>query len=116
MATEKKQIEMYVKYIEKKKMEASSSATSYFNIFITGQLESATFPLGPEASEIFCRYESVAGPDWEFVSGFKQGVTQYASNKSGNFNDPIVFNMPIEFTYRSSNSFGCTYSVSKEKM
>ncbi|KAM7346859.1 B9 domain-containing protein 1 isoform 2-T2 [Cochliomyia hominivorax] len=87
-------------------MESNTTAASYFNIFITGQLESATFPLGPEASEIFCRYESAAGHDWELVSGVKQGITQFASNHNGNFNDPIVFNMPIEQTYRSTNSFG----------
>lgn len=90
-------------------METNTTAASYFNIFVTGQLESATFPLGPEASEIFCRYESVAGPDWELVSGLKQGITQFASNHNGNFNDPIVFNMPIEQTYRSTNSFGCKF-------
>ena len=37
------------------------TTASCFNIFITGQLESATFPLGPDASEIFCRFEVVAG-------------------------------------------------------
>ncbi|XP_023291444.1 B9 domain-containing protein 1 [Lucilia cuprina] len=87
-------------------MESNTTAASYFNIFITGQLESATFPLGPEASEIFCRYESVAGPDWELVSGHNKGITQFASNHNGNFNDAIIFNMPIEQTYRSTNSFG----------
>lgn len=94
-------------------METNSSATSYFNIFITGQLETATFPLGSETSEIFCRYECVTGPDWEFVSGSEQGITQLASNKNGNFNEPVVFNMPIELTYRSTNSFGCTCSLTR---
>ncbi|XP_073828742.1 B9 domain-containing protein 1 [Musca autumnalis] len=87
-------------------METNTTAASYFNIFITGHLESAIFPLGPDTSDIFCRYECVAGPDWELVSGTKDGITQYASNHNGNFNDPIVFNMPIELTYRSTNVFG----------
>lgn len=94
-------------------MEADATAASYFNIFITGTLESAVFPLGPEASDIFCRFESVAGPDWELVSGVKNGITQCASNRNGNFNDPIVFNMPIELTYRSTNVFGCEYTHEK---
>ncbi|XP_075157425.1 B9 domain-containing protein 1 [Haematobia irritans] len=87
-------------------METNTTAASYFNIFITGHIESAVFPLGPEATDIFCRYESFAGSDWELVSGIKNGITQSASNKNGNFNDPIVFNMPIELTYRSTNVFG----------
>ncbi|XP_059222413.1 B9 domain-containing protein 1 [Stomoxys calcitrans] len=87
-------------------METNTTAASYFNIFITGHLESANFPLGPEAKDIFCRYEAFAGPDWELVSGTKNGITQLASNRNGNFNDPIVFNMPIELTYRSTNVFG----------
>lgn len=88
-------------------MESTDTAAAcYFNIFLTGQLESATFPLGPESPEIFCRYQSVVGPDWELVSGLEQGITQYASNRNGNFNDPIVFNMPIEQTYRSTNPSG----------
>ncbi|XP_061395887.1 B9 domain-containing protein 1 [Musca vetustissima] len=87
-------------------MEVNTTAASYFNIFITGHMESAIFPLGPDASDILCRYECITGPDWEHVSGSKEGITQYASNRNGNFNDPIVFNMPIELTYRSTNVFG----------
>ncbi|XP_005191570.1 B9 domain-containing protein 1 [Musca domestica] len=87
-------------------METNTTAASYFNIFITGHLNSTIFPLGPDASDILCRYECFAGLDWELVSGSKDGITQYASNRNGNFNDPIVFNMPIELTYRSTNVFG----------
>lgn len=87
-------------------MDAKSTAT-YFSLCITGQIVSATFPLGPDRDFIFCRYELVAGPDWQLFSGPQHGLTQMSTNKSGHFNDKIVFNMPIEVTYRSTSPFGC---------
>lgn len=83
------------------------TTTSYFSLCITGQIVSATFPLGPDRDFIFCRYELVAGPDWQLASGPQNGLTQMSTNKSGHFNDKIVLNMPIEVTYRSTSPFGC---------
>ncbi|XP_034113031.1 B9 domain-containing protein 1 [Drosophila albomicans] len=79
---------------------------SYFSLCVTGQIVSATFPLGPDKEFIFCRYELVAGPDWQLASGAQHGLTQMSTNKSGHFNDKIVFNMPIEVTYKSTSPFG----------
>lgn len=83
------------------------STASFFTLFVTGQIVSATFPLGPDKDYIFCRYELVAGPDWQLVSGPQYGITQMSTNKTGHFNDKIVFNMPIEVTYKSTSPFGC---------
>ncbi|XP_030371422.1 B9 domain-containing protein 1 [Scaptodrosophila lebanonensis] len=79
---------------------------SYFSLCIAGQIVSATFPLGPDTEFVFCRYELVAGPDWLLCSGPQHGLTQMATNKGGNFNDKIIFNMPIEATYKSTSPFG----------
>ncbi|XP_017475523.1 PREDICTED: B9 domain-containing protein 1 [Rhagoletis zephyria] len=87
-------------------MTESPTTASYFNIFITGQIEAMEFPLGPNAAEVFCRYEVVAGPDWELVSGVQNGISQTASNKSGYFKDKIVFNFPLEWTFKSTTPFG----------
>lgn len=87
----------------------AKSTASFFTLFITGQIVSATFPLGPDKDYIFCRYELVAGPDWQLVSGPQYGITQMSTNKTGHFNDKIVFNMPIEVTYKSTSPFGCKY-------
>ncbi|XP_017869784.1 PREDICTED: B9 domain-containing protein 1 [Drosophila arizonae] len=84
----------------------AKSTASFFTLFITGQIVSATFPLGPDKDYIFCRYELVAGPDWQLVSGPQYGITQMSTNKTGHFNDKIVFNMPIEVTYKSTSPFG----------
>ncbi|XP_054728951.1 B9 domain-containing protein 1 isoform X3 [Anastrepha obliqua] len=87
-------------------MPDSPTTASYFNIFITGQIEAMEFPLGPNAAEVFCRYEVVAGPDWELISGSQNGISQTASNKSGFFKDKIVFNFPLEWTFKSTTPFG----------
>ncbi|SPP82979.1 B9 domain-containing protein 1 [Drosophila guanche] len=92
---------------EKSSTEMDSKPTaSYFSLSITGQIVSATFPLGPDQEFVFLRYELVAGPDWQLASGPQHGLTQLATNKSGHFNEPIVFNMPIEVTYKSTSPFG----------
>ncbi|XP_023164607.1 B9 domain-containing protein 1 [Drosophila hydei] len=85
---------------------SAKSTASFFSLCITGQIVSATFPLGPDKDFIFCRYELVAGPDWQLASGPQYGITQMSTNKSGHFNDKIVFNMPIEVTYKSTSPFG----------
>ncbi|KAI9589946.1 hypothetical protein GQX74_008114 [Glossina fuscipes] len=92
------------------KSSSGTAAASFFNLYVTGQIESATFPLGPETSEIFCRYEAIAGKDWELMSGIRNGITQSASNRKSSFNEPIAINMPIELTYQSTNPFGCNDS------
>ncbi|XP_001358133.3 B9 domain-containing protein 1 [Drosophila pseudoobscura] len=84
----------------------SKATASYFSLSITGQIVSATFPLGPDKEFVFLRYELVAGPDWQLVSGPQHGLTQLATNKHGHFNEPIVFSMPIEVTYKSTSPFG----------
>ncbi|XP_002069645.3 B9 domain-containing protein 1 [Drosophila willistoni] len=97
---------------QKKKVDSESlnmdtkTTASYFSLCITGQIVSATFPLGPDKEYVFCRYELLAGPDWQLASGPQHGLTQLATNKQRHFNDPIVFNMPIEVTYKSTSPFG----------
>ncbi|KAH8295112.1 hypothetical protein KR018_007269 [Drosophila ironensis] len=88
-----------------REMDAKTTAT-FFSVCITGQIVSATFPLGPDREYVFLRYELVAGPDWQLASGPQHGLTQLATNRSGHFNEPIVFNMPIEVTYKSTSPFG----------
>lgn len=79
---------------------------SCFYISTIGQLEAAHFPVGNSSRSVHCRYEIVHGPDWELVSGHKSGITQCASVGNDSFHT-IVFNMPLEFTFKSTNPFGC---------
>lgn len=84
---------------------AKMSNENFFFLNILGEIQSAQFPLGPDGSGVFVRYDVVAGDDWEIVSGVKSGITQCA-NSRGN-SDKIVFNMPIECTFKSTNIHGC---------
>lgn len=77
-----------------------------FYISTIGQLESVHFPLGVGSKSVHCRYEVVHGPDWELVSGQRSGITQCASVGNQDFHT-ITFNMPLEFTFRATNPFGC---------
>lgn len=82
----------------------SGESENFFHLTVTGQLESAHFPMGPDGSGLFCRYDIVAGPDWELVSGLRSAVTQSARTESDY--RTVVFNMPIEFTMKSTNPYG----------
>lgn len=84
-------------------------ASEYFFINITGQIDFAYYPIGFDGQKLFCRYDVVAGPDWELVSGFSSGVTQNAS--IGLSNDKVVFNMPMEMMFKSTNPYGCEYNL-----
>lgn len=87
-------------------------ASEYFFINITGQIDCAYYPIGFDGHKLFCRYDVVAGPDWELISGFSSGVTQNAS--VGQINDRVVFNMPLEMMFKSTNPFGCECVLSFE--
>uniref|UniRef100_A0A904A650 B9 domain-containing protein 1 n=1 Tax=Anopheles quadriannulatus TaxID=34691 RepID=A0A904A650_ANOQN len=82
----------------------SGESESFFHLTVTGQLESAHFPMGPDGGGLFCRYDIVAGPDWELVSGLRSAVTQSARTESDY--RTVVFNMPVEFTMKSINPHG----------
>lgn len=83
-------------------------AVTCFHISVTGQIEFASFPLGPDGSQLFVRYEVVAGPDWELVAGLSAGITQCSTSRPQD--EKIVFNMPLEFSYKATNPFGCKCS------
>lgn len=82
---------------------------NYFHINVTGQIENIEFPISSGNTSYYCRYDIVSGPDWELISGLKSGITQNAL--SGIENNKIVFNMPIEFTFKSTNPYGCKFSI-----
>lgn len=88
-----------------KKENGKMTTENFFYLNILGQIQSAHFPLGPQGSGLFCRYDVVVGNDWELVSGIKAGITQCA-NGGVHFED-VVFNMPIECTFKSTNVHGC---------
>lgn len=79
---------------------------NYFYINVIGQVESCWFPIGFNGSNLFFRYDVTAGPDWELVSGLTSGISQCSSARGRRFEE-VIFNMPIEIMYKSTNPFGC---------
>lgn len=87
------------------------SIENFFFLNILGEIQAAKFPLGPDGSGIFIRFDIVAGDDWEMVSGVKSGITQCAN--VGRNSELVVFNMPIECTFKSTNIHGCEFNFTQ---
>lgn len=76
-----------------------------FLVSFTGQIENVVFPAGVFDELLYIQYETVWGPDWSPVSGLTSGTSQMA--RSGNDPEKVVFNMPLEMVFSSTNVSGC---------
>lgn len=83
-------------------MEKNQGET-FFYVCVSGQIERADF--GPK-EDLYCRYSFHFGPDWTIVSGLHTGLSQTARKSPFNCEDGIVWNFPIDLTFRSTNAFG----------
>mmetsp|Transcript_18159 Transcript_18159/g.29836 ORF Transcript_18159/g.29836 Transcript_18159/m.29836 type:complete len:192 (-) Transcript_18159:228-803(-) len=75
---------------------------SSFLVSCTGQIESALFP---EHDNLYCKFSFQIGQDWSVVQGVEDGITQITTKQDGT-NRPIVWNFPLDITFKSSNAFG----------
>lgn len=82
-----------------------SGDVTKFLISIAGQIEYVTFPAGVLDEEMYLQYDTVFGPDWEVVSGLTSATSQIA--RVGNDPERIVFNLPVEMLFNSTNISGC---------
>ena len=83
---------------------APPKANGFFTV-ITGKVESAQ--LGHVSGSVVCHYEFVCGADWQHVSGPPTGESQAARNETGAEDEPtVVWNFPIDVTYKSTNPMG----------
>lgn len=83
------------------------SEITKFLVTISGQIEHVRFPGGVFDNEVYLQYETVWGPDWEVISGLTSGTSQMA--RSGSDPERIIFNMPIELAFSSTNISGCKF-------
>lgn len=81
---------------------AQASEKNYFVLTATGQIESAEIPYCENG---YCKFELVAGEDWDFEDGSEEGITQAARVSPGT-DKLLVWNFPIDVTYKSTNAFG----------
>lgn len=77
-----------------------------FLISLTGQLEWIEI-LASTGSAWHCKYELISGTDWKIINGLDAALSQTALIVTNG--DKIVFNLPIEIIYKSTNPYGCKY-------
>ncbi|KAF5402598.1 B9 protein domain 1 [Latimeria chalumnae] [Paragonimus heterotremus] len=73
-----------------------------FMLSVTGQIVKAKFP---GYNYIWCKYCFSTGPDWMYIAGIPEGMTQ-TSLRGQDVNQDHVFNFPIDISWKSSNPFG----------
>ncbi|XP_013377710.1 PREDICTED: B9 domain-containing protein 1 isoform X3 [Chinchilla lanigera] len=75
---------------------------SIFLLMVNGQVESAQFP---EYDDLYCKYCFVYGQDWAPTAGLEEGISQITS-KSQDVRRALVWNFPIDVTFKSTNPYG----------
>lgn len=78
-----------------------------FLVSFSGQIEFVTFPAGVFDDSLYICYDIVWGLDWDPISGLSSGTTQMA--RCGSDPEKVVFNMPFEMVFSSTNISGCRY-------
>ncbi|KAL4658394.1 B9 domain-containing protein 1 isoform X1 [Arapaima gigas] len=73
-----------------------------FLLMINGQIEGANFA---EFDDLYCKYCFVFGHDWIPTSGLEEGISQISSQGHGT-QCGLVWNFPLEITFKSTNPFG----------
>ncbi|XP_018089917.1 B9 domain-containing protein 1 isoform X1 [Xenopus laevis] len=79
-----------------------ASGPSVFLLNVSGQIESAEFP---EFDDLYCKYSFVYGHDWAPTSGIEEGISQITSKSQGG-KQTLVWNFPVEITFKSTNPYG----------
>jgi len=79
---------------------------------VSGSIESCSLPGQTNA---YCKYQLAHGEDWQLLSGMEDGITQTAiintsaggeASIRSSRNPRLVWNFPLDITYRSTNPFG----------
>ncbi|XP_053220821.1 B9 domain-containing protein 1 isoform X2 [Podarcis raffonei] len=81
---------------------AAAASPTVFLLMVNGQIESAQFP---EFDDLYCKYCFVYGYDWAPTSGLEEGISQITSKNRVAPQD-LVWNFPIDITFKSTNPFG----------
>nr|XP_055241933.1 B9 domain-containing protein 1 isoform X2 [Gorilla gorilla gorilla] len=81
----------------------ATASPSVFLLMVNGQVESAQFP---EYDDLYCKYCFVYGQDWAPTAGLEEGISQITS-KSQDVRQALVWNFPIDVTFKSTNPYGC---------
>lgn len=82
--------------------DSNYSKSSLFTVCMNGQIERGYFP---EFRNVYCKYCYSYGTDWSIIGGSEEGASQI-SRSGQDERRLIVWNLPIEVTFSSSNPFG----------
>ena len=74
-----------------------------FHVQCTGQVENGNFG---SLDNLYCRYSFCFGHDWEITSGLDTGLSQTARKSTNETTDEVVWNFPIDVTFKSTNVHG----------
>ena len=55
---------------------------------------------------MYVKYSVSHGPDWTTVYGLEHGISQIAKKRPGEDQQVLVWNYPIDITFRSVNASG----------
>ncbi|XP_051632843.1 B9 domain-containing protein 1 [Manacus candei] len=81
---------------------AAMAAPSVFLLAVSGEIESGQFP---GFDDLYCKFCFVYGQDWVPTAGLEEGISQITS-KSDVSPTTLVWNFPIDITFKSTNPFG----------
>ena len=81
-----------------------TEGTTVFLLSVTGQVSAGHFPSGLD--DLYCHHSFVTGPDWAITAGLSDGLSQSARRRAGAVDERVVWNFPIDVTFRSTSPFG----------
>uniref|UniRef100_A0A8C3D3A2 B9 domain-containing protein 1 n=1 Tax=Cairina moschata TaxID=8855 RepID=A0A8C3D3A2_CAIMO len=83
-------------------MTAGGGGPGVFLVAVNGQIESGEFP---GFDDLYCKFCFVYGQDWVPTAGLEEGISQITS-KSDVSPTTLIWNFPIEITFKSTNPSG----------
>ena len=60
----------------------------------------------PSCDNAYCKYAIVHGDDWTHLDGPEDGISQITRKTSSGPEQKLVWNFPVEVTYKATNAFG----------
>jgi len=78
--------------------------STVFLLSVTGQVAGGHFPGG--CDDLYCKLCFVCGPDWAVTAGQEEGITQIARKPADGGQQLVVWNFPLDVTFRSTCPFG----------
>ncbi len=80
-----------------------TEGTTVFLLSVSGQISNGHFP---GLDNLYCHHSFVTGPDWSVTAGLSDGLSQCARRREGSIDHMVVWNFPVDATFRSTSPYG----------